>query len=138
VNESWGPKRRVSIPRSVLVGLAIAPAVIAVGIFGFIARYSLAHDEARCPFSEVETRASGEVQVREESRRCLPEIEEHRWLAIRDGRAPLELGRYPLEAERVEHGFPWEVRQEEGRAVVTVINEGRGEIVFREPPPEQR
>ena len=120
------------IPRWLVV-LGVLPAVLAVGIFGFIARFSLAHDEGRCPFAEVETRQVGPgLQVRQESRRCLPEIEEHRWLAVRGG-ARLELGRFPLEADQVERGFPWTATLESGHAVVTVQNEGRGELVFREP-----
>lgn len=130
-------RRLPRIPRWALVVLGVFPAVAAIGIFVFIARFSMAHDEARCPFHEVETRAVGEqVSVREESRRCLPEIEEHRWIAVRQGRPELELGRFPLEAEQIERGFPWEAVEDEGRAVVTVTNEGRGELIFREPAPD--
>lgn len=130
-------KRKLPIPRWLLITMAVLPVFLAIGIFAFIARYSMAHDEARCPFSEVETRAvSAEVSIREESRRCLPEIEEHRWIAVRAGRPELELGRFPLEAENIERGFPWQAIEEDGRAVVTVTNEGRGELVFREPGPD--
>ncbi|MDQ3030826.1 MAG: hypothetical protein M3Y87_00250 [Myxococcota bacterium] len=131
--------RKLPIPRWAVIAIAIFPAFAAIGIFLFIARFSMAHDEGRCPFSEVETRAAGErVSVREESRRCLPEIEEHRWIVVREGRPELELGRFPLESEQIEQGFPWVAVEEEGRAVVTVTNEGRGELVFREPPPDAR
>jgi hypothetical protein len=124
------------IPRWVLFPLGVLPAVLAVGIFVFIARFSMAHDEARCPFHEVELRdlVAG-VRVREEARQCLPEIEEHRWLVLRGEQAPLELGRFPLEAAHIERGFPWEASLVERRVVVTVQNVGRGEIVFREPAP---
>ena len=121
-------------PRWVLMVLGMLPAVLALGIFAFIARFQLAHDEGRCPFHELETRAvTPSVRVREDARRCLPEIEEHRWLVIRGGREPLELGRFPLEADQTERGFPWTATLEDGRAVVTITNEGRGELVFREP-----
>ena len=130
-------RRLPRIPRWALVVLGVLPAVAAIGIFVFIARFSMAHDETRCPFHEVETRAVGEqVSVREEARRCLPEIEEHRWIAVRQGRPELELGRFPLEAEQIERGFPWDAVEDEGRAVVTVTNEGRGELIFREPAPD--
>ncbi|UJR78223.1 hypothetical protein [Sandaracinus amylolyticus] len=128
-------KRRIPMPpRWLLFVLGILPAVLAIGIFAFIARFQLAHDEARCPFEERETRdvASG-LRVREDARRCLPEIEEHRWLVLRDGHEPLELGRFPLEAEQITAGFPWSASVDDGRAVVTVTNEGRGDLVFREP-----
>ena len=129
--------KRLPVPRWLLVVVAILPAVLAVGIFAFIARIQLAHDESRCPFREVETREVGaDLRVREDARQCLPEIEEPRWLVLRAGADPLELGRFPLEADQVAQGFPWSVEIEEGRAVITVVNEGRGELVFREPGPE--
>lgn len=117
-----------------LVVLGALPAVLSVGTFAFIARFGMAHDESRCPFREVETRAVAPgIRVREDARRCLPEVEEHRWSALRAGRPELELGRFPLEAALIERGFPWTATIEEGRAIVTVQNEGEGEIVFREP-----
>lgn len=122
-----------------LVAIGVLPAFFAVGIFVFIARIGIAHDESRCPFHEVETRVvSAQVSVREEARRCLPEMEEHRWLAIRGRAPPLELGRFPLAAERIDAGFPWAAREEAGRVVVTVTNVGRGDLVFREPAPDAR
>lgn len=121
-------------PRWVLMVLGGLPALLAIGIFVFIARFQLAHDEGRCPFHEVETRVvSPDLRVREDARRCLEEIEEHRWLVLRTGAEPLELGRFPLEAEQTERGFPWTAELEDARVVVTITNEGRGELVFREP-----
>ncbi len=126
---------KLPIPRWVLILVATLPAGIAIGIFIFIARFSMAHDESRCPFREVEARAvSADAIVREESRQCLPEVEEHRWVLLRQDRGELELGRYPL--EQIGRGFPWHADLEEGRVVVTVTNEGRGDIVFREPTPD--
>lgn len=128
---------KLRIPRWVLILVATLPAIVAIGIFVFIARFSMAHDESRCPFREVETRVVGpDTVVREDSRRCLPEIEEHRWVLRREHQAELELGRYPLEAAEIEHGFPWRAALDDGRVVVTVTNEGRGELVFREPAPD--
>lgn len=122
----------------IIVVLGAAPAVFALYILYFITRYSMAHDEGRCPYEHVETRpvAAG-VRVREESRRCIDEVEEHRWLVER-GTAPLdELGRYPLEADQISLGFPWVAAIEDGRVVITVQNQGRGEIVLREPLPRE-
>lgn len=128
---------KLPIPRWVLVLVATIPAILAIGIFLFIARFSVAHDESRCPFREVETRVVGTaVVVREDSRQCLPEIEEHRWVLRREHQAELELGRYPLESEQIERGFPWRAELNDGRVVVTVTNEGRGDLVFREPTPD--
>ena len=75
------------------------------------------------------------VSVREDARRCLDEVEEHRWSVVREGGEPLDLGRYPLEAALVEVGFPWEARIEDGRVIVDVTNEGRGTFTLREPAP---
>ena len=129
-------KKKTPLWVPVAVFFGALPAVFAVFIFGFIVRYGWAHDEDRCPFHEVETRSiDGSVSVREDARRCLEEVEEHRWSVVRDGGEPLDLGRYPLEAELVEVGFPWEARLEEGRVVVDVVNEGRGTFTLREPAP---
>jgi hypothetical protein len=108
----------------IIVVLGAAPAVFSLYILYFITNYSMAHDEERCPYAHVETRdvAAG-VRVREESRRCIDEVEEHRWLVER-GTAP-----------QIEQGFPWQARIEEARVVITIENQGRGEIVLREPRP---
>lgn len=120
----------------VVVFVGALPAVFALFIFGFIVRYGWAHDEGRCPFHEVETRSVGSgVSVREDARRCMDEVEDHRWLVLREGAEPLDLGRYPLEAALVDVGFPWEARLEEGRVVVDVTNEGHGTFTLREPAP---
>lgn len=120
----------------IIVVLGAAPAVFSLYILYFITNYSMAHDEERCPYAHVETRdvAAG-VRVREESRRCIDEVEEHRWLVERGTAPPNELGRYPLEAAQVEQGFPWQARIEDARVVITIENQGRGEIVLREPRP---
>jgi hypothetical protein len=118
----------------IIVVVGALPGVLSVFIMIFIARYSILHDEERCPYAHVETRDVGSgVRVREESRRCMDEVEEHRWLVERGTAPPLELGRYPLEAEQIPRGFPWRAEVEEQRVVITITNEGRGELVLREP-----
>lgn len=118
----------------VLVVVGALPGIFAIIILAVITRYSMAHDEDRCPYHPVETRnvAAG-VSVREDARRCIDEVEEHRWLIVRGTAQPLEVGRYPLEADQIDRGFPWEATIEDQRVVITVTNEGRGELVFREP-----
>jgi len=114
------------------------PGVFSIFIMFFIARYSILHDEGRCPYVHVETRDVGAgLRVREESRRCIDEVEEHRWLVERGTAPPRELGRYPLEAEQIEQGFPWRATVEDQRVVITILNEGRGELVLREPAPSE-
>jgi hypothetical protein len=117
----------------IIVVLGAAPAVFSLYILYFITNYSMAHDERRCPYAHVETREVGAgVRVREESRRCIDEVEEHRWLVERGTAPPNELGRYPLEAEQIPQGFPWTASIEDARVVITIENQGRGEIVLRE------
>lgn len=114
------------------------PAVFAVGILGFITWYSMAHNEANCPYSHVVTRPVGDgASVREESRRCIDAVEEHRWIVERGTAEPRELGRYPLEAAQIERGFPWTADIEDGRVVIRIENEGRGEFVLREPTEDE-
>ena len=128
-------KRKTPLWVPVVVFVGALPAVFAVFIFGFIVRYGWAHDEDRCPFHEVETRTiDATVAVREDERRCIDEVEDHRWVVLRAGSEPLDLGRFPLEAALVDVGFPWEARLEEGRVVVDVTNEGHGTFTLREPP----
>lgn len=118
----------------IIVVLGAAPAVFSLYILYFITSYSIAHDEDTCPYQARETRdVSAGVRVREEARRCIDEVEEHRWLVERGTAPPNELGRYPLEAAQIEQGFPWVASIEEGRVVITIQNQGRGEIVLREP-----
>ena len=127
-------KERTPLWVVLVVIVGAAPAVFAVYILFFISRYSIMHDESRCPYAHVVTRPVGQgVRVREESRRCIDEVEEHRWLVERGTAPPRELGRYPLEAAQITAGFPWHAEIEEGRVVITITNEGRGDLVLREP-----
>ncbi len=121
----------------ILVAIGAAPAVLALGIFGFAVRTGCAHDETRCPFHDVETRPVGTgASVLEQARQCVDEVEEHRWLVVREGAPPRELGRMPLERSRIAEGFPWEARSEDGRVVIDVTNEPRGIFTLREPFPD--
>ncbi len=131
------PEKRSPWWLPVVVVIGALPAVFAIFILVFILRYGWAHEESRCPFHAVETRALDEhASVVEDARRCMDEVEEHRWSVVRDGSAPLELGRMPLEAERIAAGFPWTARVEDGRVVVDVTNEPDGVFTLREPGPD--
>lgn len=121
----------------IVVVLGAAPAVLVMGIFIWILRTGFAHDESRCPFHDVETRElDPHARVLEQARRCIEQVEEHRWMLLRDAQAPRELGRMPLEQERIGEGFPWQARLEDGRVVVDVTNEPRGLFTLREPFPD--
>ncbi|MCS6856858.1 MAG: hypothetical protein NZM37_04020 [Sandaracinaceae bacterium] len=117
----------------VIVVLGAAPALGALFVFGFIVRYSLAHDEKRCPFELLERREVAQgVWLREEKRRCLEDVEEHRWVVEREGKNRVELGRYPLLLANAAHGFRWEARIDGGNVVVEIDNQGKGKITLKE------
>jgi hypothetical protein len=121
----------------IVVVIGAAPAVLVIGIFVWILRTGFAHDESRCPFHDVETRElDPHARVLEQARRCIEQVEEHRWMLVRDALPPRELGRMPLEQERIGEGFPWQARLEDGRVVVDVTNEPRGVFTLREPFPD--
>ncbi len=128
------PKKKTPWWLPIIVILGALPAVFAILIFIFILRFGWAHDETRCPFHHVETREiDAHASVVEDARRCIDEVEEHRWSVVRDRAAPLELGRMPLERERIDEGFPWAARIEDGRVVIDVTNEPDGLFTLREP-----
>jgi hypothetical protein len=118
----------------VMVVVGAAPAVFALFIFVFVVRYSVAHDEESCPYVLGEPRevASG-VRVREDSRSCMDDVRDHRWVVLREGAADRSLGNLPLMGEDAR--FEWEARIEEERVVIDVVVPGRGELSFREPEP---
>ena len=121
------------LPIAVVVGAL--PAVFAIAIFAFLMYSGYAHDEARCPFHDVETRAlDGRTSVREQARQCVSDVEEHRWEVVREGSAPLELGRLPH--ERLGEPVPWHARLEDARVIIDVTNEPRGVLTLREPFPD--
>jgi hypothetical protein len=128
------PKKKSPWWLPIVVVIGALPAVFAIGIFVFIMRYGWAHEESRCPFHLVETRVvDSRASVVEEARRCMDAVEEHRWSVVRDGAAPLELGRMPLEEAQIPQGFPWTARAEDNRVVIEVTNEPDGIFTLREP-----
>ncbi|HJL20203.1 MAG TPA: hypothetical protein RMH99_31340 [Sandaracinaceae bacterium LLY-WYZ-13_1] len=119
--------------KALLVVLATAPiGVIAFSLF-FMARYESDFDEARCPFEATETRPVRDgLSVREDRRVCQPGIEERRWVVLREGFAPLELGRRPLD-EAAYESYEWSATEEHGRVRIEIDNPGHDPRVFREP-----
>lgn len=125
-------KRRTPWWLPVIVILGALPAVFALLIFGFIVRYSVAHDPETCPYQPGESRVLRDgVSVREDSRSCLDDVDDHRWVVLRDGYDELALGNLPLMGDA--EGFTWEARLEEDRVVVDVSIRDRGDLTFREP-----
>lgn len=128
-------RRRVSgWKRPLLIVVATAPIGVVLVLFAFMARYEAAFDESRCPYeaSEVRVVRLG-LEVREDVRTCQPGVEEHRWVVLREGFDPLEIGRRPLNAADYR-GYSWTASEEEGRVHLEIRNPGHEPRVFREPP----
>lgn len=123
--------------KPLLVVLATAPIGFAIFAFVFMAQYERAFDESRCPYEELETRAIAEgVAVREDRRVCQDDIEEHRWVILRDGRRELELGRRPLERHYYRGAYRWTAQESDGRVRIEIENPGLDMRAFREPHPD--
>ncbi|MFK7989156.1 MAG: hypothetical protein AB8I08_24265 [Sandaracinaceae bacterium] len=122
----------------VLVVIATAPIAIIFGIFLYGNRYQSAFDEQTCPFEELSVQdVQARIQVREERRICQPDVEEHRWVLLREGRGALELGRRPLGLDAWTDGYHWETRVVNDRVRVLIHNVGQDEPrIFQEPSPE--
>jgi hypothetical protein len=119
--------------RPLLIVLATAPIGIALLFFAFMAQNEAAFDEARCPYredGEVRLVRAG-VRVRRDERTCQEGVAEHRWVLLRDGEPPVEIGRRRLEARFFE-GQTLSVAEEEGRVRLEIRNPGMEPRVFRE------
>lgn len=123
--------------RPVLIVLATAPVLVAVGALVFIVRSELAFDEERCPYVDGEARVVREgLSVREDARECQPGVEEHRWVVLREGEEPREIGRRRLESRYFEGDYDWSAHEEEGRVRLEIRNPGQDLRVFREREPD--
>lgn len=100
----------------VLSGLMVLTILV---IFGLIVRTESAHDEGKCPFARLGERTLGEARVVEESRSCVPEAEERRWLVVRPGQEPLEFARKRLDKARFSDGrFAWNLEEDDKKLLV--------------------
>ncbi len=90
------PGRR-RVLRWVAMGVSLTSVASVALVAVLVVRTESAFDEARCPFVRVSVRpvAPG-VRVADERRQCTPDLVEHRWLALRSGKAPSEVGRRRL------------------------------------------
>ena len=121
-----------------LIVVAVLPAVILVSSMIWMGHSQLAFDETRCPWRRGVTReVTDRKSVREDSRRCQPDVAEHRWILIREGREPVEMGRRRLELERWGRGYRWAAREDaQGRVRVDIHCPGLDVRRFREPAPD--
>jgi hypothetical protein len=91
-------KRRNTLRTIGIVASALMVAAV-LAVLLFIVRSETAHDEASCPFAKRSERVLEGVLVVEESRSCVAEAEEHRWLVSREGGAAVEFARKRLPKE---------------------------------------
>lgn len=121
----------------VLVVLALAPIGVLVWSMIFMQQNEAAFDEARCPYEEVEVRVVDEaISVREERRLCQPHVEEHRWVLLRDGEEPENIGLRRLDTELyADYRWTAEVR-DDGRVRLEILNGDLDPRVFNEPADE--
>jgi hypothetical protein len=136
---SDAPAKTAFLPRWAIY--AIVPGFLGpLLILGFIFVSELAHDEARCPYSQVETRQVADaIAVREDRRNCLWNIEERRFVVVRGDRQHT-LGRRRFRAEAFAAGrYRWKAAvSAQDEVSVSVYNEGHYDAAFREGTAAER
>lgn len=114
--------------------------VLPVLILGFIFVSELSHDERRCPYSRVSTQAlAGGVRVREDRRRCMSNVEERRYTALR-GDGETLIGRRRFSPAAFEQGaYRWVAKLgDDGQVHIDVHNAGHADATFREGTAAER
>jgi len=117
---------------------AVVFAVGAVGtaVLAFLAAMTtvIAHDDQRCPFHPFGAATMFEgVRIEEQARVCDRRLEEHRWLVVRAGQAPKEVGRRRLPRSLfAPPGFSWSARREGNGVLVEVRAPGIPTVYLRE------
>lgn len=133
------PPEKQFLPRWVRY-LAIPGLVCPLLILVFIFVTELAHNETRCPYNAGETRAlNPQVAVREDSRNCLWDVEDHRFTVIR-GSDEHVLGRRRFRKQAFASGnYSWSAELDAKDQVhVRVQNEGHADAQFREGTAQER
>ncbi len=148
MSEDADDERSSGWKRPLLIVLATAPIAALAFIVIFVGRGNIAFDESRCPYREHELREVSEtIDVREDTRRCQEDVEEHRWVLLRHGEEPLELGRRRLPVAQYA-GYRWTATEEplssdagvvEGqrRVKIEIHTRDLAPRTFREPAPGQ-
>ena len=129
------PEQRKRVLRIAGILGASGSVVLMVLAFALVLRNEQAFDETRCPFRRIgERRIDGTLRVIEESRACIDDLEERRWLVARDPSSPIELGRRRLATSFWGRGrYEWRVELEpKGKVRVEVRNAGVAPVDYRE------
>jgi hypothetical protein len=111
-----------------------------VFVLGFIFVDELAHEEERCPYVHGETRPLGrDVYVREDTRVCIGDVEDHRYSVIRAGRER-SLARRRFRAEAFAAGrYEWKAElSDQDEVRLHVKNLGHEAANYREGTPAER
>ena len=81
-----------------------------------------AHDEEVCKFTTQSQRTLGKTTVVEQSRSCLPELEERRYVVERPDAKPFELARKRLpRANFAADRYVWAIREDKNQQLVVRI-----------------
>jgi len=109
-------KRAVKIVGMIMSALMV---IAMLTVLALIVRNERAHDEQTCKFTPLSERTLGRTTVREESRRCLPELEERRYLVERAGEATFELARKRMPPDRfAADRYLWTMREDTAHKLV--------------------
>lgn len=133
---------RKRVVKFVAIAAVLPGVLLFVLVAFFVARTELAHNDPECAFGFlVDQEVPGtKLQIIEERRSCMTDVEEHRWMLTRDGEAPRELGRRRLDARFYAPGkYSWHAEQTSDGVVLTIEHEGVEGASFREhAPPRHR
>ena len=120
---------------------AILPGVLGPAlILGFIFVNETAHSETRCPYVQAETRKlARDISVREDTRTCLWDVQDHRFSVIRGDHEQV-LGRRRFRARAFAPGhYVWTAAlSNEDEVQLVVKNAGHNDATFREGKPSER
>lgn len=110
-----------------------------VVILLFILRNDYAHDESRCPYQQLTTqRITADVEVVEERRRCIDDVEDRRY-SVRRADATRVLGtrRLPPSAFN-KPKYQWTAELKHDQMFLKVTTDGHPDAEFREGTDEER
>lgn len=107
-----------------LVGMVLSAVMVVamLTVLGLIVRNERAHDEEVCKFTTQSQRTLGKTTVVEQSRSCLPELEERRYVVERPDAKPFELARKRLpRANFAADRYVWAIREDKNQQLVVRI-----------------
>jgi hypothetical protein len=109
-------------------------------IFAFIFVTERAHDARQCPFHELSRRSlAPQLLLVEEQRRCIGEVEEHRYSILRGGtRRLIGERRFDAPAFALAHYRVDAQITAAGEVQLVIHNDGHDDVLFREGTDRER